>query len=162
MIQMSNGNCFICDECPICEDLERRMTLAEAYNHEPLLEYCCCDKVGTKFVLGGKCSDGYAKPEKKRKHGKRKTGRAYRSRMAHIKKMRLMKAVEHEYNRSIITNWEFTDDFRWLYDYIKYPKNSKRRGYWKGYSNRKVRRFKGELGNGNKYRRLFDYWWELD
>ena len=29
-------------------------------------------------------------------------------------------------------------------------------------SNRKVRRFKKEIQNGNSYRRLFDYWWNYD
>lgn len=32
----------------------------------------------------------------------------------------------------------------------------------KTYSNRKVRRYKGDIHNGNSYRRHFDYAWELD
>jgi hypothetical protein len=33
--------------------------------------------------------------------------------------------------------------------------------FYKKYSNRKVRRYKGEIGNGNHYRKIFDYWWTL-
>lgn len=46
MVQGSNGKYFACDECPICEDIERRILFTEKYNLEPQLEYCYCDKVG--------------------------------------------------------------------------------------------------------------------
>lgn len=29
-------------------------------------------------------------------------------------------------------------------------------------TNRKVRRYKGEIHKGGNYRRVFDMWWELD
>ena len=33
--------------------------------------------------------------------------------------------------------------------------------YFKRYSNKKIRRYKGEIGNGFQCHRLFDFWWEL-
>lgn len=46
--------------------------------------------------------------------------------------------------------------------YVKYPKNSKRQKYAKQQTSRRNRRLKTELPTkGNKYRRAFDYWWDL-
>ena len=39
--------------------------------------------------------------------------------------------------------------------------NALRFSFFKTYSNRKVRRYKGEIKNGNYYRRIFDYWWTI-
>ena len=74
---------------------------------------------------------------------------------------------------------------RFNYDEQKYLKRLSRYNWWSAYydqekkryrrcyrashskplkiqSNRKVRRFKNEIRNGNSYRRLFDYWWNYD
>lgn len=34
--------------------------------------------------------------------------------------------------------------------------------YCKELTNRKVRRYKGEIHKGGNYRRVFDMWWKLD
>lgn len=39
---------------------------------------------------------------------------------------------------------------------------SKMSSYCKKLTNRKVRRYKGEIHKGGNYRRVFDMWWELD
>ena len=45
------------------------------------------------------------------------------------------------------------------YTRIYRSRNSK---YYKQLSNRKIRRYQGELAkNGNNYHRLFDFWWSL-
>lgn len=163
MVQGSNGKYFACDECPICEDIERRILFAGKYSLEPQLEYCYCDKVGAKFYVGGQCSDAEISSEEEPRNGARKTGRAYRRRMNYLKKKRLMEIVKSGYNYSFYTNWEYTDgSFHRLYDYIRYPQNSNRKRFLKKYSNRKVRRAQGESMKGNQYRKVFDYWWELD
>ena len=33
--------------------------------------------------------------------------------------------------------------------------------YYKKISNRKVRRYKGDIINGNWYQKIFDYWWTM-
>ena len=40
--------------------------------------------------------------------------------------------------------------------------NALRFSFYKTHSNKKVRRYKGEIKNGNYYRRIFDYWWTID
>ena len=39
---------------------------------------------------------------------------------------------------------------------------SKMSSYCKKLTNRKVRRYKGEIHKGGNYRRVFDMWWKLD
>ena len=39
--------------------------------------------------------------------------------------------------------------------------NASRFSFYKTYSNKKVRRYKDEIKNGNYYRRIFDYWWTI-
>lgn len=34
--------------------------------------------------------------------------------------------------------------------------------FYKKHSNKVVRRYKGDLNNGNYYRKVFDYWWTVD
>lgn len=45
--------------------------------------------------------------------------------------------------------------------YIRHRHRSSRTTYFKRISNRKIRREKGFLYNGNAYRRVFDYWWNV-
>ena len=39
--------------------------------------------------------------------------------------------------------------------------NAQRFRYYKKHSNKIVRRYKGEIKNGNYYRKIFDYWWTV-
>lgn len=34
--------------------------------------------------------------------------------------------------------------------------------FFKKYSNKKIRRYKGEMPNGNFCKKIFDFWWEID
>lgn len=45
--------------------------------------------------------------------------------------------------------------------YIRHRHRSDTTTYFKRVSNRKIRREKGFLYNGNAYRRVFDYWWNV-
>lgn len=139
------GRKFTCDECPICEGIEHRLRVAREGGYEPQLEYCGCDKVQTEFFISGYCSDAF---EADKPQGKlcepRKTGRAYRRKMRKQKKEKLMRIMTYGYKSS-----------------IGY-KNSNRQTFWKAYSNRKIRRYKGDVRKGNSYRRHFDYAWEVD
>lgn len=101
------------------------------------------------------CSDAFEPDEIQSKPDKpRKTGREYRRKenRRHIQK-----------HLDLLT-------WRWLRGmcqsenekYVKYSKSSKNQGFWKKYSNKKVRRYKGFVRKGGSYRRLFDYAWEVD
>lgn len=75
-----------------------------------------------------------------------------------------MRIMTYGYKPGIgYTEWGWKDGVcQPIGNYIKYPKNSNRQTFLKTYSNRKVRRYKGDIHNGNSYRRHFDYAWELD
>jgi hypothetical protein len=159
------GRKFTCDECPICEGIEHRVRVAREGGYEPQLEYCGCDKVQTEFFISGYCSDAF---EADKPHGKlcepRKTGRAYRRKMRKQKKEKLMRIMTYGYKSGIgYTDWGWKDGvYQPVGSYIQYPKNSNRQTFWKAYSNRKIRHYKGDVRKGNSYRRHFDYAWEVD
>lgn len=47
--------------------------------------------------------------------------------------------------------------------YIRfYVRGSQTKKYFKRYSNKRLRQNKSAAHRGNKYRRVFDYWWEID
>ena len=164
MINIS-GNYFACDECPMIWGLERQLELAERYRTEPQLEYCGCDKTGDgKFYCYGFCEDAFIECEHPKKSGKRKTGRAYRRNRARHKDRRRRKIISLGGYKPIVgyIDYDFVDG-KWMEtgNHIKYPRNSNAQRFLKRISNKKVRRFNGDISNGNSYRKLFDYWWEL-
>lgn len=117
------------------------------------------------FFISGYCSDAF---EADKPQGKlcepRKTGRAYRRKMRKQKKEKLMRIMTYGYKSGIgYTDWGWKDGvYQPVGRYIQYPKNSNRQTFWKTYSNRKIRRYKGNIRKGNSYRRHFDYAWEVD
>lgn len=117
------------------------------------------------FFISGYCSDAF---EADKPQGKlcepRKTGRAYRRKMRKQKKEKLMRIMTYGYKSGIgYTDWGWKDGvYQPVGSYIQYPKNSNRQTFWKAYSNRKIRRYKGDVRKGNSYRRHFDYAWEVD
>ena len=135
--------------------------------------YCCdkcpvdfCPYDGDNFALS--CDDYFddnaydldpcieMNSAKSRRLSRRKT---------HIKKKkRLMLIINrNKYNPYPgYIKWGYVDG-KWtpVGKYIQYPKNSKKQSYYKKYSNRIVRRSKTHIPNGNSYRRLFDYSWEI-
>lgn len=160
MIKIS-GEYFACDECPLIWGLERQLELPEKYGTELQLKYCGCDKTGDgKLYCCGFCEDAFCKYIPK----KRITGRAYRrSQAKHKDKRRRNIIATGGYNPTIgYIDYSFVDG-KWVEvgNHIKYPKNSNAQRFLKKQSNKKARRFRGNISNGNAYRRLFDYWWAL-
>lgn len=154
-----------CDECPMIWGLERQLKLAEKYGTEPQLEYCGCDKTGDgKFYCYGFCEDAFVDVPTDRTHGKRKTGRAYRRNRTRHKDKRKRKIIATcGYKPTIgYVDYDLVDG-KWIEvgNHIKYPKNSNAQKYLKRISNKKVRKFRGDISSGNAYRRIFDYRWEL-
>ena len=142
---------FVCDECPLGEVVA------------PQRAYCGCDKVRAAFLAGGCCEDAYVGKPRRKKKGKRKTGAQYRRAMA----------VQHRDDRlwtiqncacrpgAGYVDGEMQDGvWVWVGNYIKYPKNSNAKQYWKRHSNKIVRKRK-EVFRGNQYRKCFDYLWTL-
>lgn len=140
---------FRCKDCPIVEDYERRIRVAEKYGFEPQLYYCDCAKVDGPFWHYGYCSDGGWEYFGTPKQGRRRTGRAYRRQMARKKKL----ALEAKAKRG-----------KFIYEnngHVVRPHDSKRAQYWKRHANRAARRAQRINGGKAGYRRLFDLLWEL-
>jgi hypothetical protein len=93
------------------------------------------------------------------------------------KKNRKKKKRENKYarNRKHKNNlWKMIDDDwmpiwncgKWFEEETRYPKRyyrGKRSAYLKKQSNKKIRQYKGGFEpKGNKFHRVFDFWWELD
>ena len=117
------------------------------------------------FFISGYCSDAFEADKPQRKLCEpRKTGRAYRRKMRKQKKEKLLRIMTYGYKSGIgYTDWGWKDGvYQPVGSYIQYPKNSNRQTFWKTYSNRKIRRYKGNIRKGNSYRRHFDYAWEVD
>jgi hypothetical protein len=126
MIDLGNVY-FCCDECPICEDLEYRLKLAEdGYGLQ--LEYCWCDKVCGKMYAYGYCPDSVSQKRKKSKIGKRRTGSAYRREMKKRKFERAKAIGDMTCNPAV--GWVKSDfiDGEWVDGtYIKCPRIRKDR-----------------------------------
>ena len=162
-----NGKRFMCDECPMIWGLEQKLEIADKYGVEPQIEYCGCDKTGNgKFYIYGFCEDAFDDRDTCviAKAGKRNSGRAYR-RLQKEKKIRERRTVLARYGyRPMLGHiecsfvngvWQETGT------HIKYPKSSNAQKFLKRKSNRAVRRYKGEIPNGNSYRKIEEYWWAL-
>ena len=154
-----NGKCFMCDECPMLETSDK-------YGTEPQIEYCRCDKTGDEFYICGFCEDVFNDSDTcvVTKSWRRNSGRAYRRLQKEKKiKERCTVIARHGYHPTIgYIKYDFIDGvWQQTGNHIKYPKNSNAQRFLKRKSNRAVRRYKGEIPNGNFYRKIEEYWWAL-
>lgn len=161
MVKWGNSY-FACDECPICQDFERRLELAQEGGYEPQFEYCSCDKIDFSFYCGWYCEDAFIKKPHIKKTGKRKTGRAYRRMMKQKKDADLRKIMNYGYAPHIgYIDWGFVDGvWQPIGTHIKYPAASRKQRYMKRLTS-KIARKANLPKKGNGYRKLFDYWWTM-
>ena len=89
---------FACDECNLCSQLDFRLKLAEEYGDFQFW-HCGCDKVSEEFFMAGYCEDAWVEVQNNKVVGKRKTGRAYRRKMA-----RATRKLNKELSRKHIDN----------------------------------------------------------
>lgn len=130
-----------------------------------------CEKVGGKTLLYGYCTYVYKKPikqinhQKQKRRDKKECDQKYKS---HLKF--LSENVQYYPSPVIYIDEIYVKGEGWVDNpkpYYKrcYRDNHKggRYKYYKKYSNRCVRRYKGEIHNkGNQYRKIFDYWYTVD
>lgn len=135
-----------CDECPYCSD-----------------EWC--DKVGGKLSLYGICDDAVTTIHVNHIHISRQNrGLEYRRRMRRKKNKRRRDIIKTcgYYPPAGWLDYEWVDGvYTEIGTHIKYPRDSNAQRFLKRESNKRVRRYKGDIHKGNSYRKLFDYWWEL-
>lgn len=96
--------------------------------------------------------------------GKRNRGLAYRRRMKHKKEKRrrdIIKVSGCYFHGGWLEREYINGIYMIIGTYIKYPSDSNAQQFLKRVSNKKVRRYRGEIHKGSLYKKLFDYWWEL-
>lgn len=96
-------------------------------------------------------------------HGNRKRGN---KREREEKYLNRLKRLDRTSKSPIsLIDEKFINGQGWITIVKPYYKRLHRRSsskYYKKYSNHVVRRYKGYIQNGNNYRKLFDYWWEIN
>lgn len=81
----------------------------------------------------------------------RESGRADKRRRDHLKKKRAIDLTDI----SMLAGWKDKD-----HNYVHQRKNSTNEQFYKKVSNRRVRRYKGDLSHGD-YKKVFELWWTL-
>ena len=174
-----------CKNCPYgIEDFERRMywyekTIAEQgipndiYHYlkpqdapEEFEQFLWCDKVGGKVYCFGHCTDFFEDSEdinkeissKQKRRNKRERDLKYKN---HLKKLH-KDNLRYPDPVSYIEEKRTKDNelIKLSKPYYKRNYRGKSSKYFKKKSNRKIRRFKGELHNGNQCHRLYDFWFK--
>lgn len=161
-----------CRDCPyIKEDFYRRTQgITDEYALDEFERSCWCEKTGGKIWRYGQCEDTYdsippqINRSKQRKRNKRERDLKHKQQLKFLAKYVDYYPAPVIYTKEIwINGYGFIDNPKPYYKKL-YRDNHKggRYKYYKKYSNRQVRRYKGELhGKGNQYRKIFDYWWEV-
>lgn len=158
-----------CINCPyIKEEINNKMNYHGEFSKEfvdELLTSCWCEKVGGKIWWYGRCNDDIInlKKHKVSSNKKRRNKRErYIKYQCHMKK--LYEAQQGWYCPVVYTNKIYIRDLGYIENskpYYKRIYRGSRSSYLKKSSNRKIRRYKGEIQNGFWCHKLYDYWWEM-
>ena len=151
------------DKNGVPNDIYGDLTLEEIMEFEE--PYCWCEKTGGKILWHGQCNDAYDDVQKYENHSKKKRRN---KRERDLKYKNHLKSLAE--NTTGYPSPAYYVDEIWIkgYGYVKNPKpyykrlyRGKRSKYLKRQSNKKIRRYKGELHNGHHCYKVFDYWYEL-
>lgn len=137
---------------------------------EEFEQFLWCNKVGGKVHWAGRCTDAYSDIPKWINHQKQKRRNKRERDQKHKNHLKFLAENVQYYPASVI----YTDVI-WIkgQGYVENPKPYYKRlyrgrgrhsnsNYHKKMSNRKIRRYRGELSKkGNLSHRLYDFWWEL-
>lgn len=174
-----------CRNCPYGnEDFERRMSWYneiisekgipnDIYGYlqpqdapDDFEQFLWCDKVGGKVYCFGHCEDAYSDIPKHVNRTKIKRKRRNKIERDLKHKNHLKYIAE---NTSGYPSGAYYVDEIWIkgYGYVKNQKpyykrlyRGRRSKYLKRLSNKKIRRYNGELHKGYHCHKLFDFWWE--
>lgn len=153
-----------CRDCPYGkEDYDR---LSKFCDEEDIENYVWCDKVGGKVYCFGHCTDFYEdidivkqkNSSKKKRINKRERDKKYKNHLKQLSK-----------SSSGFPSGAVYFDEIWIKGkgYVKNPKpyykrlyRGQRSKYLKKQSHKAIRRYKGELHNGNMCHKIYDFWWE--
>lgn len=181
MIALGRPKVWMCGECSIVYDFERRFQYAQendAFKYFGSFDHCGCDKIDGKLWAWHGCEDAWVDVPNIHPKGKRKTGRAYR-RMMRARKCERRKNISftQRYSGTFCagmdkTNmpvarpyqlWEYgIDDDNVKYTYIKMNGPSKRKQLLKRYANKMFRR-EDFIGRERSYhKKVYNVMWELE
>ena len=158
---------MLCCDCPYgYEDYMKVSEVFDDLSQEEICRAIWCDKIGGKVGYMGCCEESSRMGNviKTQSNKKRKNKRArylkYQNNLKH-----LYEIVGDYYPAPVGYIDEIMVE---KYKYIENPKPYYKRWYrgkcskyLKQQSNKKIRRYKGELHKGNMVHKLFDFWWEL-
>lgn len=178
-----------CRNCPYGkEDFERRMywynkTVKESgvpndiYHYlqpedaaDQFEQFLWCDKVGGKVYCFGHCEDAYETEDsdviennfssKLKRRNKRERDKKHRDHLRYLSEIARDHPSPAIYKDEIyVRKLGYIDNPK---PYYRRLYRGKRSGYLKKQSNRKIRRYKGELHKGWQCHKLYDFWWEYD
>ena len=130
-----------------------------------IIDNCWCEKTGGKLWITGRCSD-YTNGlldsgdnhthSRNRKKNKRERNSSYKRKLEKLVRVGAAYYVDKQ-GRFCETEEKIT--------YVKriYQGNGKYSycKYWKKISNRKIRRYKGDISKGFSCHKIFDYKWQI-
>jgi len=128
-------------------------------------QFLWCDKVGGKVYCFGYCSDAYSDSSEQKNAAKNKRRNKRERDLKYKNHLKNLAENIHGYSQPVY----YVDEV-WVKNvgYIENPKPYYKRlyrgkfsRYLKKQSNRKIRRYTGELHNGYQCHKLFDFWWEF-
>ncbi len=166
-----------CRECPYvgervvektseCHGFAEISDRVEDWNPEKLF----CEKIGGIPCLDGECQDAYQKVSEVRRYSRKKRLNAWRRKRKykrHLKEIAIMGELRREnckncmYSGAVYMDENANGDLLEKPYYRRYWRGSRFKE-WRDISNRKVRRYKGDIHNGGFYKKIFDYWWTVD
>ena len=137
---------------------------------EQIMEVHFCEKTGGMPCMDGGCGDAYQEePEGRRYSGKKRLAAKERNRkhQRHLRKLasisERMQGKNTMYGGAVLVDGEAgTAGKKTFYRRYWRGGHNNRFRYWRRVSNRKVRRYRGDVHNGGAYRKIFDYWWTVD
>lgn len=160
-------NKMLCHDCPY--GYEDYMRLSENFTDLSQEEICLliwCDKIGGKVGYMGCCEESsrignVVKTElNKKRRNKRERYLKHQNNLKHLYKIAggYYPAPVGYMDEIWINGHGYVQNTK---PYYKRWYRGKRSKYFKQQSNRKIRRYKGELHKGNMAHKLYDFWWEL-
>lgn len=136
---------------------------------------CYCQKydmaVGHLKAYGNPCEEVFQELIQQKNHSKQKRRNKRERDQKHKNHLKFLAENVQYYPPSVIyTDEIYVKGKGWVDNPKPYYKRcyrdnhkSGRYKFYKKYSNRCVRRYKGEIrSKGNHYRKIFDYWWMVD
>ena len=163
-----------CANCPYGkEEYERRRCFSEEYSilfnkvdgdDADTFHDIFCDKTGGKVSIFGYCEDvnyNTFTPEfhsNKKRSTKRERDIKYKSHLKHLSEISNYPKPVYYIDEIKIKRCHYIKNPKPYYKRLYRDKYSP---YLKKISNRKIRRYKGEMSNGWNCHRLFDFWWEM-